>query len=344
MAEYAHLLTPHPELAEDLKALAQVPIPKDYATIRESAKNVGIPKLVKMLEPDMPPESEYDVKDYMIDTADGSGAQVLARSIIPKKTTPEETFPLLFWIHGGGWSNGSADLDDPFMKIICVKLRISIVNCEYRLAPEHPFPTGLNDCYAVLKHVASNPTQFSASFNKGFIVAGPSSGANFGAVLTLRTRDDSFFRDTPLTGQALLIPGVIHIDAYSEISEELRSRLLSMEQNANAPGLRKEYIEMAMKGYKAPNPSDPFVSPLLAPSHKGLPPAFIQVAGLDPLRDEGFLYEKILKDSGVSTRLIAYPGVPHHILYFFPQKEVGKKFRADLEDGLRWLLGFSSEK
>ena len=55
MAEYAHLSTPHPELAEDLKALAQVPIPKDYATIRESAKNVGIPKLVKMLEPDMPP-------------------------------------------------------------------------------------------------------------------------------------------------------------------------------------------------------------------------------------------------------------------------------------------------
>jgi len=95
-----------------------------------------------------------------------------------------------------------------------------------------------------------------------------------------------------------------------------------MEQNADAPGLRKEYIEMAMsksrshyqsltfrsyvsEGYKASNPSDPFVSPLLAPSHKGLPPAFIQVAGLDPLRDEGFLYEKVLKDSDVSTRLIA---------------------------------------
>ncbi|KAK7460826.1 hypothetical protein VKT23_008755 [Stygiomarasmius scandens] len=344
MAEYAHLSTPNPEIAEDLKALAQFPRPSSYLVVRESVKSMVTPAVVKALEPDLPAESEYEIKDYMIDTADGSGVRVLARSLVPRKMAPEETFPLLFWIHGGGFCAGSADLDDPFLKIICVKLRVSVVNCEYRLAPEHPFPTGLNDSYAVLQHVASNPNQFSASFHKGFIVAGSSSGANFSAVLALRARDDPAFKDTPLTGQALLVPNVIHIDAYPNIPEELRSQLLSVEQNPNAPGFGREDIEMMKNNYKALNPSDPFVSPLLAPSHKGLPPAFIQVAGFDPLRDEGFLYEKVLKNNGVSTRLIVYPGAPHVIQYYFPQKEVGKKFRVDLEDGLHWLLSFSSQK
>jgi hypothetical protein len=92
------------------------------------------------------------VKDYMIDTGDGSGAQVLARNVVPRKNTPDEKFPLVFWIHGGsecytapscfpsfslnshfvGWSMGSADMDDYQMRIVSVKLRVAVVNCEYR--------------------------------------------------------------------------------------------------------------------------------------------------------------------------------------------------------------------
>ncbi|THV05703.1 hypothetical protein K435DRAFT_712358 [Dendrothele bispora CBS 962.96] len=343
MAEYAHLSVPDLEIAEEMRALAQLPKPPDYPTIREILRNVVTPEIVRLLGPELPSELEYEINDYMINVADGSGTQVLARNIIPRKKTPDESFPLLFWTHGGGWSAGHADLDDPFLKILCAKLRISVVNCEYRLAPEHPFPTGLNDCYAVLKHVAGNMTQFSASLRKGFIVAGASSGANFSAVLALRARDDPFFEGKPLTGQLLLVPSVIHKDAYSELPEEFRSRLLSLEQNANAPGFGICDLNMSNSSYKAP-PLDPYVSPLLASSHKGLPPVFIQVAGFDPLRDDGFLYEKVLKDNGVSTRLIAYPGVPHGILYSFPQTKVGKKFRKDLEGGLQWLLNFSSQE
>ncbi|KAK7460935.1 hypothetical protein VKT23_008863 [Stygiomarasmius scandens] len=342
MAEYAHLSTPDPEIAEDLKVLAAQGqgIP-ELSVLREMLKTTIPEGLAKTLGSEIPSESEYEVKDYMMDT--GDGAQVLARNIVPKKLTADEKFPLLFWIHGGGWATGGVEMGDSHLKITCVKLRISVLNCEFRLAPEHPFPIGLNDCYSVLKYVASNPDQFSMSLKKGFIIGGASSGGNMSAALSLRARDDPFFKDKALTGQALIIPLLIHPDAYSELSEEYRSRLLSLEQNADAPGLNKKSVMLSVEWYKAP-PSDPLVSPLLAPSHKGLPPAFIQVNGFDPLRDEAYLYEKVLNKDGVSTKLIGYPGAPHSAMLVFAHKELGKKIRKDFDEGLQWLLSFSPEK
>ncbi|THV05702.1 hypothetical protein K435DRAFT_646686 [Dendrothele bispora CBS 962.96] len=320
MAEYAHLSIPDPALASTLEAMAEQPRQTDIATRREEFKTQLIPHLKSQLEPELPPESEYEVKDYMVDVG---GAQVLARNIIPRKTTSEETFPVLFWIHGGskydmagrtGYSNGNADLDDYQMRILSVKLRISVVISEYRLAPEHVFPTGLNDLYAVLKYVIKNPSQFSASFKKGLMLAGSSAGGNLCAVLCHRAKDDPFFKDTPITGQALLVACVIHPHAYSKLPEEYRSRLLSMDQNANAPVLGKVEVDaivgkyrtnlLPSECYKAP-PFDPDMSPLLSPSHKGLPPTFIQVCGMDPLRDDGIVYEKVLKENGVKTKLLA---------------------------------------
>ncbi|THV02229.1 hypothetical protein K435DRAFT_717541 [Dendrothele bispora CBS 962.96] len=342
MAEYAYLSTPDPEIAEDLRVMSENQDgPMDHAVVREYA-NVMAASLKKALESELPSESSYDVKDFMFDTGDGSGAKVLARNIVPTKSTPDEKFPLFFWIHGGGWIAGDVNVDDSFLRIICANLRISVVNCEYRLSPEHVFPTALNDCYTVLKYVAGNPDQFSASLEKGFIIGGASSGGNLSAALALRLRDDPFFKEKPLTGQLLMMPLVIHPDAHSELPEEYRSQLLSMEQNKDAPGLNKEAVYRAVTTYQGP-PKDPYMSPLLADSHKGLPPAFIQVAGLDPLRDEAFVYEKILNKNGVSTKLVAYPGVPHSGPYLFTTKEVGKKWRKDWQDGLQWLLGFSSK-
>ncbi|KAF5365228.1 hypothetical protein D9758_005424 [Tetrapyrgos nigripes] len=344
MAEYAHLSTPDPDLVQALKAMSQMPRMTDFVTGRAAMKTGLLSHVQRKLKPQLPPDSEYEVQDYMIDTGDGSGAQVLARSVVPRKNTPDEKFPLLFWIHGGSWSMGSADMDDYQMRITSVKLRIAVVNCEYRLAPEHPFPIGLNDCHAVLKHVASNPEKFSAELSKGFIIAGSSAGGNLSAVLSHRVRDDTFFKErgVSLTGQALLVPIVIHREAYPELPEDYRSRLLSLGSITNAPGLTREDGDLAFASYKAP-PTDPNMSPLLFPSHKGLPPAFIQVCGLDPVRDDGLLYERVLKADGVETKLIVYPGAPHWVEYWFPHKQVGKKFRQDFVDGIKWLLDFSSK-
>ncbi|EEB94038.1 hypothetical protein MPER_07220 [Moniliophthora perniciosa FA553] len=205
-----------------------------------------------------------------------------------------DSFPLLFWMHGGGWTIGSAEMDDNMLKRTSVDLRVSVVNCEYRLAPENPFPAVVNDTFAALRYVASHPEEFSASLDKGFIVAGLSAGANLAAVLAHLARDDPFFKDKPITGQHLQVP----FKGYAaEICILSGISLLSMEQVKNPPGLSKEACYDYLTWYNA-SPEDLRISPLLLPSYKGLPPAFIQVCGLDPLRDEGILYEKVLKEAG----------------------------------------------
>ncbi|KAL0576439.1 hypothetical protein V5O48_005544 [Marasmius crinis-equi] len=353
MAEYAHLSEIDPELAPLLAAVPKAPTDIPIEQIR--AGFVGVYKeLEKKYEPFLPPRHEYTVTDHDIDV--GDGVTVRARSVVPTPRDGEDgTFPLLFWIHGGGFVMGNLHLDDYRLRIASHKLRIATVNCEYRcvkakfmfvakilisfkiidsLAPEHPFPAAVDDTFTGLKFVASHPEKFSASLQKGFIVGGSSAGGNLAAVLAHLARDDAFFKDKPVTGQLLHIPPVIHYDA---VPEKYKSSLLSLEQNKDAPTLGKEHLITMMSLYKPP-PTDTRISPLLLESHKGLPAAYLQVCGLDPLRDEGLLYEKVLKEAGVPTKLDVYPGVPHGFEgYFFDIKQAAK-LREDFHVGLQWLL------
>ncbi|KAG7090662.1 hypothetical protein E1B28_009761 [Marasmius oreades] len=335
MAEYSHLSELDPEIASLVADVPQLVIDEDsLPAFRQYLTGLAIPQLVRDYEPLLPESSEYTVKDHQIDV--GEGVKVLARSVIPTPRDGEAgTFPLLFWIHGGGWTVGNLHMDDYRLRIASVKLRLSVVNCQYRLAPEHPFPAAVDDLTAALKYVVSYPDAFSASLKKGFIVGGASAGGNLAAVLSWMAREDAFFKETPLTGQFLKVPSVIH---YKAIPEKYKSSLLSWEQNKDAPFLPVQHVMKFLEFYNAP-PADPRVSPLLLSSHRDLPPAFLQVCGLDPLRDEAFLYEKVLKEAGVPTRLVVYPGVPHGFdaMGGFGIKQAVKS-REDFNNGLQWLL------
>ncbi|KAG7090648.1 hypothetical protein E1B28_009749 [Marasmius oreades] len=332
MVEYSHLSEIDPEIAPVVGAIPPLVLDKNSINaVRQYLNGVIVPKLQSKFEPFLPQSSEYSVTDHHIDV--GEGAKVLARSIVPSTRDGEDSFPLLFWIHGG-FAMGNVDMDDYRLRIASVKLRLSIVNCEYRMPPEHQFPTAVDDLTAALKYVASHPDVFSASLKKGFILGGASGGGNAAAVLSWIARDDPFFSDKPVTGQILHVPVVCHYQAYPE---KYRSSLLSLEQNKDAPLLTKDNIVKLMEFYNAP-PEDPRISPLLLSSHKGLPPAFIQVCGLDPVRDDGLLYEKVLREAGVSTKLEVYPGAPHGFeLSFFDVKQA-VKCRDDFEKGLQWLI------
>ncbi|KAL4242887.1 AB hydrolase superfamily protein [Abortiporus biennis] len=226
---------------------------------------------------------------------------------------------------------------DDFLRPTVVKLQVVLISVDYRLAPEFPFPTGLNDSYAALKWALENAAVLKIYPSKGVLVGGASSGANFAGAIALRARDDHFFKQPgfSVTGQVLRVPSVVHPGA--DIPEEYKKELLSMEQNKDVPILNKSDILQIIEYYQAP-PNDPDISILLAPSHSGLPPAFFQIAGYDTLRDEGILYEKVLKESGVQTKIEIYPGVPHGGPSPFPHLPAATKCANDFDKGLEWLL------
>ncbi|KAI0057883.1 alpha/beta-hydrolase [Artomyces pyxidatus] len=190
--------------------------------------NVIQPALAAIIKPDLPDESKYRVEDHKV-PSDSGGIRV--RVVIPAGGA-EATYPLVVWIHGGGWVVGNIDQDDYFTRVLSVELQATIVNVEYRLAPQNPFPAGLNDCYAAVKWVrpspcflpifisrlqaASNADRLSVSLQKGFVVGGQSAGANLSAVIAHRALADPFFRDKPLTGQHLSVPPTLRYEAYPD--------------------------------------------------------------------------------------------------------------------------------
>ncbi|KAL0577334.1 hypothetical protein V5O48_004658 [Marasmius crinis-equi] len=341
MAEYAHLSELNPEFAEAVAKLPPAPpvLSEDLVICRKNYEEMVIPACHALFDAvnAMPPETAYTVTDRQIPV--GGGVEVRARCVVPKPKAGEDgKFPLLFWIHGGGWTIGDVNWDDYKCRKLAVDRRVSVVNVEYRLAPEYPFPAAPNDCLAALKYVASNEASFSADLSRGFLIAGMSAGGNLTAVTTHLYRDDPLSKTKPLTGQIVVVPVTCHPAA---VPEKFKSQLLSQEQNKEAPILPRRMMDAFWNWYK-PDPSDPRASPLLFPSHRGLPPAFVQIVGLDPLRDEGLLYEKMLRESGVKTKLEIYPGVPHAFELAVPETKICRKFVDDFENAVTWLLNGAS--
>ncbi|KAJ7245220.1 Alpha/Beta hydrolase protein [Mycena rebaudengoi] len=338
MAQYAHLSTPDPEF---LDLISKMPTPSDapaaytIESLRAQILKVIIPQAQAYHGPRLPSDTAYTVENHTVAV---DGGEISVRCIQPTPVDGEsDGFPILCWFHGGGWCFGTLDDDDFHLRALAVDLRISIVNVDYRLAPEQPFPTGLDDCYTALKWTISNAPKFRGSPVKGLIVGGASAGANLAAVLALRARDDPLFGPHKVTGQLLEIPALFYFKDYPD---KYKSELLSIEQNKDAFGLTKGVLEYLADCLKAP-PGHPDFSPLLHPSHANLPPAYIMVAGLDPLRDEGLLYERVLREAGVATRLNVYPGLPHPFHLMFPQMAASVKCEAEFRAGLRWLLRHS---
>ncbi|KAJ6506750.1 Alpha/Beta hydrolase protein [Mycena sanguinolenta] len=327
MSQYTYLSEPDPELPEIPRNPG--PLSEDLIPIMRQTMSANASGWVDRAR--LPAESAYTVENHTIAV---EGGEIAIRTVSPTPTATEEPeYPVLVFFHGGGWVLGDLDTDDFNLRILSVELRLAIVNVDYRLAPEFPFPTGLNDCYAALKWTVENCKAIRGSLSKGFIVGGTSAGANLTAAVTHRAVKDPFFEKHPITGHVLQIPGVVHPAAYPP---QYASELLSFNQNADAPILSKAATEFFYRCLGG-SPTDPELSPLLA-DHKGLPPAYFQVCGLDPLRDEGLLYERLLREQGVSTRLDIYPGVPHGFHAFAGKIAATEKWEADLRAGLKWIL------
>ncbi|KAH6972188.1 Alpha/Beta hydrolase protein [Ilyonectria sp. MPI-CAGE-AT-0026] len=261
-------------------------------------------------------------EDIRIKTSDG--ASILVRVYTP--ATKKGLSPGLVYIHGGGWTLGDLEGEDIACRAMCVNGGVVVVSVDYRLAPENPFPTGLDDCWDALLWTRSQ--SHSLGIEQDCIsIGGSSSGGNITAVLAHRARNLGI----RLKGQILRIPATCHIDCYPP---ELNLR--SLEDLKDAPLLSKRSMELFYGYYNPSDPSNPDVSPLLNTNFHGLAPAYFQVAGLDPLRDEGLAYANKLKEAGVPTRVDVYPGVPH-AFYYFPSLTAAAKSSTDLLEAIGQL-------
>ncbi len=228
--------------------------------------------------------------------------------------TPEGSgpFPILVYFHGGGWVIGDLDTHDELCRNLANEANCIVVAVDYRLAPEHKFPACTEDCYAATKWVAENASQFNGDSSR-IAVGGDSAGGNLTAVVALMARDRG---GPPLVFQLLLYPVT-----------DLRLNTASMEENAEGYFLTKQDMIWFINHYvnNEEDKQNPLASPMLATNLSGLPPALVITAEYDPLRDEGELYGKRLKEAGVSTTISRYDGMIHAFLSLWAVLDKGKQ-------------------
>jgi acetyl esterase len=225
----------------------------------------------------------------------GPAGEVPVRVYTPAGRAP---FPALVYLHGGGWVLGSLESHDATCRALARDVPCVVVAVDYRLAPEHRFPAAAEDAYAAVRQVAARPADFGVDPAR-LAVGGDSAGGNLSAVVALMARD----RGGPRLVHQLLVYPVA--DGGMDTP--------SFRENAEGYFLTRDAMVWFWNHY-APDAAaraNPYASPLRASDLRGLPPALVQTAEFDPLRDEGEAYAARLREAGVSVTLTRYAGMIH---------------------------------
>lgn len=205
--------------------------------------------------------------------------------------------PAIVFFHGGGFVLGDLDCYDPLCRALANESGCRVVSVDYRLAPEHPFPAAVEDSFAALTWIEANAAKLGIDPNQIF-VAGDSAGGNLAAVVSLLAKEKG-----PRIGFQLLIYPVTSIRHDTPSARNFGSGYM-----LNQPTIHWFHGHYVPKDAE---PNDFRLTPLNAPDHSGLPPAYIVTAGFDPLRDEGAAYAEKLKAAGVPVTHIDYPTMIH---------------------------------
>ena len=248
----------------------------DLASIRESGGE---------------PEPVHEVANLKIP---GPGGELPLRLYRPASERP---LPALLYFFGGGWVLGTIDTADGVSRSLANSSGALVVVVGYRLAPEHPFPAAIDDCYATVRWVAEHAEEIGADPAR-LAVGGDSAGGNLAAAVALRARADG----PALVGQLLVYPNT------DQLADDQSMRA------ADDPFLFNRHSVGWYRQHYLADPGDaanPLASPLRAESLAGLPPALVITAEYDPLRDQGEAYARRLADAGVQVELSRYPGMAH---------------------------------
>jgi len=227
----------------------------------------------------------------------GPAGPIAARLYMPREQS-DAPLPLVVYFHGGGWVIGDLETHDSPCRFLAANSGAQVLAVDYRLAPEHPFPAAVEDAFAAYVWATGYPDDPPLAVD-WVAVGGDSAGANLAAVVCLLARD----KGAPPPAMQLLIYPV------TECSEELPSR----RTFGDGFLLTRPDMDFFEDNYLPPGTdrSDPRVSVLQAEDLGGLPPAYLAVAGFDPLRDEGVAYAERLREAGVPVSLNLHPGLVH---------------------------------
>jgi len=233
-------------------------------------------------------------------TMEANGCRVPVRVYTPPGAVGRSK-PGYIYCHGGGFVVGDLDMVETICRTICRDADVVLVSVDYRLAPEHPFPAGLDDTLAVLHWIKKQGAEIGIDTSR-LAVGGDSAGGNLAAAAAQTWIAAG---ETSLRFQVLVYP----------VTDLTCSQPSYTDLGTGFP-LTKDRMAFYIKLYlKDPQEaSDVRASPLLAHSFKGLPPALVVVAGLDPLVDEGIAYARKLREAGIDAEVAEVPDHPHGFL------------------------------
>ena len=246
------------------------------------AKDVPIGKVTNIAIP--APHGEIAARSY---------AAVAARS---------EPMPTLVFFHGGGWVIGNLDTHDGLCRMLANESHCRVISVEYRLSPESKFPGAVDDAMAAVSWIETNAAELGVDANR-IAVGGDSAGGALAAIVAQQAKAKGASK---IAYQMLLFP-------VTQIGGETKS----LRDFAENYFLERKTLDWFYAHYLPADAdkSDPRISPLCAPDLSGLPPAFVMLAGFDPLHDEGLEYSEKLRKGGVAVTVADYPDMVHDFIY-----------------------------
>ena len=297
---------------EHRAALDAMPMRMDLADV-EAARAGMAERRAALPVPPLP--EGVTIEDRYAPGPDGA-PDVMVRLYRPASLPADA--PALYWIHGGGMVLGNVEMNDPYCANVAGRLNVLVASVEYRLAPEHPFPAPLDDCYAGLRWLASEAAGLGVDAGR-IAIGGGSAGGGLAAGLALLARDRG---EVAVRFQLLVYPMLDDRNATRSSHAITDERVWN--RAANLQGWNA-YLAGGAGG----DGVSPYAAPARAQDLAGLPPAYVNVGALDLFVDEDVDYARRLMAAGVPTELHVYPGAFHGSPGLVPDSALSKRWAAD---------------